>query len=168
MLVLVDMRMHNPESNAIYLVDCKWGRMTQMSRAYRRYAVWHGRLYARSHLKAIFPRNFRYSTPRSKREIQRHTRHVFSDNLVLFFKRNTMLRIVLRDRESEKSGDINGDDAPAASLHVVRTLAHPIFHPDCHVHTAYMQMDCYCSRQRYREVLQQHCQQPACLPSVTL
>jgi hypothetical protein len=32
-LVLVDLRIHNPESDAIYLVDWKRGRMTLVSRA---------------------------------------------------------------------------------------------------------------------------------------
>jgi hypothetical protein len=37
----------------------------------------------------------------------------------------------------------DGDDAPSATLQVVRTLALPTFHPDYHVHTAYMQTDRY-------------------------
>jgi hypothetical protein len=32
-VVLVDLRIHNPESDAIYLVDWKLGRMTSVSRA---------------------------------------------------------------------------------------------------------------------------------------
>jgi hypothetical protein len=32
-LVLVDLRTRNPESEAIYLVDWKWGRMALVSRA---------------------------------------------------------------------------------------------------------------------------------------
>lgn len=63
------------------------------------------------------------------------------------------------------TGNVNGDDAPPASLRVVRTLALPIFHPDYRVHTAYMQTDGYCPRQRDPEVLQQQRQRPARAPS---
>ena len=64
-----------------------------------------------------------------------------------------------------RAGDINGDDAPAASLRVVCTLALPIFHPDYRVHTAYMQTDRRCPRQRDPEVLRQRPEQPARAPS---
>jgi hypothetical protein len=42
-LVLVDLRIHIPESDSIYLVDWKRGRMTLVSRACLMYAVRHGR-----------------------------------------------------------------------------------------------------------------------------
>jgi len=57
--------------------------------------------------------------------------------------------------------DINGDDPPPARLRVVRTLALPVFHPDYRVHTAYMQTDRYCPRQRDPGVLQQPARAPS-------
>jgi hypothetical protein len=42
-LVLVDLRIHNPEIDAIYLVDWKRGRLTLVSRACLMYAVRYGR-----------------------------------------------------------------------------------------------------------------------------
>ena len=48
------------------------------------------------------------------------------------------------------TGNTNGHDAPSVRLRVV--LALPIFHPDYRVHTAYMQTDDYCPRQRDPEI----------------
>jgi hypothetical protein len=44
-LVLVDLRIRNPEGDTIYLVDWKRGRVTLVSRALCNdmYAAWHGR-----------------------------------------------------------------------------------------------------------------------------
>jgi hypothetical protein len=63
------------------------------------------------------------------------------------------------------TGNTNSDDALPVSLSVVRTLALPVFHHDYHVHTAYMQTDGCCHRQRDLEVLQQRRQRPARAPS---
>jgi hypothetical protein len=64
-LVLVDLRIHNPESDAIYLVDWKRGRMTLVSRVHLMYAVRHGRISARSQLN--FPPTFRYTVRQTGR-----------------------------------------------------------------------------------------------------
>jgi len=91
---------------------------------------------------------------------------VLSEDLVLFLKRDTPCLELCRVSISPRgTGNINGDDAPPPSLRVVRTLALPIFHPDYRVHTAYMQTDRYCPRQRDPEVLQQQRQRPARAPS---
>lgn len=91
---------------------------------------------------------------------------MLSKDLVLFLKRDTpCLELCRVNTRPRRASDINGDDAPAASLRVVRTLALPIFHPDYRVHTAYMQTDRHCPRQRDPEVLQQRREQPARPPS---
>ncbi|KAH9955668.1 hypothetical protein BC827DRAFT_830187 [Russula dissimulans] len=83
---------------------------------------------------------------------------VLSQDLVLFLKRDApsieLCRVLNaragssnRGRSNSSGSSSNGHaPAPAPSLHVVRTLALPMFHPDCRVHTAYMQTD----RPRYR------------------
>jgi hypothetical protein len=99
----------------------------------------------------IFPPTIRYTAPA-----------VLSEELVLFLKRDTPCLELCRVSTSLRGmGNINGDDAPLASLRVVRTLALPIFHPDYCVHTVYIQTDRYCPRQRDPEVLQQQRQRPA-------
>jgi hypothetical protein len=91
---------------------------------------------------------------------------VLSEDLVLFLKRGTPCLELCRVTTSPRgAGNTNGDDGPPASLCVVRTLALPIFHPDYHVHTAYMQTDGYCPRQRDPEVLQQQRQRRTRAPS---
>lgn len=127
-LVLVDLRIHNPESDTIYLVDWKRGSMTLVHRAPN--GTYEGALA------------------------------VLSEDLVLFLKRDTRLELCRVTTSPRGTGNINGDDAPPASLRVVRTLALPIFHPDYRVHTAYMQTDGYCQRQRNPDVLQQERQRP--------
>jgi len=85
---------------------------------------------------------------------------VLSEDLVLFLKRDTPCLELCRVTTSpRRTGNINGDDAPPASLRVMRTLALPNFHPDYRVHTAYMQTDGYCPRH------QQQRQRPARAPS---
>jgi hypothetical protein len=85
---------------------------------------------------------------------------VLSEDLVLFLKRDTPCLELCRVTTSPRgTGNINGDDAPPASLRVMRTLALPNFHPDYRVHTAYMQTDGYCPRH------QQQRQRPARAPS---
>lgn len=91
---------------------------------------------------------------------------MLSEDLVLFLKRDTPCLELCRVTTSPRgTGNINGDNSPPASLRVVRTLALPIFHPDYRVHTAYIQTDRYCPRQRDPEVLQQQRQRPARAPS---
>lgn len=91
---------------------------------------------------------------------------MLSEDLVLFLKRGTPCLELCRVTTSPRgAGNANGDDAPPASLCVVRTLALPIFHPDYRVHTAYMQTDGYCPRQRDPEVLRQQRQRRARAPS---
>ena len=91
---------------------------------------------------------------------------MLSEDLVLFLKRDTPCLELCRVTKSPRgTGNIDGDDAPPASLRVVRTLALPIFHHDYRVHTAYMQTDGYCLRQRDPEVLQQQRQRPSRPPS---
>jgi hypothetical protein len=59
-LVLVDLRIHNPESNAIFLVDWKRGRMTLVSHASCViYAVRHGRKKRPFSSQLISPPTFR-------------------------------------------------------------------------------------------------------------
>ena len=91
---------------------------------------------------------------------------MLSEDLVLFLKRGTPCLELCRVTTSPRgTGDINGYDAPPASLRVVRTLALPSFHPDYHVHTAYMQTDGYFPLKRNQGVLRQHRQRPARAPS---
>ena len=91
---------------------------------------------------------------------------MLSEDLVLFLKRGTPCLELCRVTTSLRgTGNTNGNYAPPACLRVVRTLALPIFHPDYRVHTAYMQTDGYCPRQRDPEVLQQQRQRPPRAPS---
>ena len=92
---------------------------------------------------------------------------MLSEDLVLFLKRGTPCLELCRVTTSPRgTGHTNGDDAPPASLRVVRTLGLPIFHPDYRVHTAYMQTDgYYCPRQHDTEVLWQQRQRPPRAPS---
>ena len=91
---------------------------------------------------------------------------MLSEDLVLFLKRDTPCLELCRVTKSPRgTGNINGDDASPASLSVVRTLALPVFHPDYRVHTAYMQTDGCCHRQRDPELLQQQRQRPPRAPS---
>jgi hypothetical protein len=67
-VVLVDLRIHNPESDSIYLVDWKRGRMTLVSRASCVIVcstAWRGRRSARSHLSFHPP----LGTPCPKRDV---------------------------------------------------------------------------------------------------
>lgn len=59
-LVLVDLRIHNPESDAIYLVDWKRGRITLVSRPSGTQYVRHGRRKVRAYLRP-FPTHIRYT-----------------------------------------------------------------------------------------------------------
>ena len=66
-LVLVDLRIHNPENDAIYLVDWKRGRMTLVSRARLMYAVRHGTHKRPYFLNSTFHPPL--GTPCSKRDV---------------------------------------------------------------------------------------------------
>jgi hypothetical protein len=81
---------------------------------------------------------------------------------VLFLKRDAPCLELCRVTTSPS---IDGDNAPSATLRVVRTLALPIFHPDYRVHTAYMQTDHYSPHQRNPEALQQQRQRLARAPA---
>ena len=99
-LVLVDLRIHNPESDAIYLVDWRRGRITLVSRA-------SGTQYGMGAeapvlISGRFPRTL--GTPRSKRDIRRRSRRAFRRSGTLPQARHTMLRAVPRDHKFEKSG----------------------------------------------------------------
>jgi hypothetical protein len=91
---------------------------------------------------------------------------VLSEDLVLFPKLGAPCLELCRVTTSLRgTGNTNGNNAPPASLRVVRTLALPIFHLDYRVHTGYIQMDDYFPRWRDPEVLQQERQRPARAPS---
>jgi hypothetical protein len=62
-LVLVDLRIQNPENDAIYLVDWKQGQMTLVSLHLRTVRVMQPKS-ARSHLILSFPRT-RYTAPQT-------------------------------------------------------------------------------------------------------
>ena len=96
---------------------------------------------ARSHLISSFPRTFYNKVHRAPNGTYEGALAVLSPDLVLFLKRDTPCLELCRVTTSPGSSD--GDDAPSATLQVMRTLALPTFHPDYHVHTAYMQTDRY-------------------------
>jgi hypothetical protein len=99
----------------------------------------HTAASARSHLISSFPRTFKVH--RAPNGTYEGALAVLSPDLVLFLKRDAPCLELCRVTTSPSS--IDGDDAPSASLQVVRTLTLPTFHPDYHVHTAYMQTDRY-------------------------
>jgi hypothetical protein len=66
-LVLVDLRIHNPENDTIYLVDWKRGRMTLVSRVRLMYAVRHGAHKRPFSPHLIFPPTFRYTVRQTGR-----------------------------------------------------------------------------------------------------
>ncbi len=154
-LVLVDLRIRNPESDSIYLVDWKQGRMTLVSRMPQNSPI----------LVSPFPTHLKVH--RAPNGTYEGALAVLSDDLVLFLKRDVqcleLCRVTTNPRRAE-NGNSNGDDAPSASLCVVRTLALPGFHPSYRVHTAYMQTDCYTPRHRDPEAHQPREQRPGRAP----
>ncbi|KAI0246241.1 hypothetical protein BJV78DRAFT_175191 [Lactifluus subvellereus] len=71
---------------------------------------------------------------------------VLSPDLVLFLKRKTPSIELCRVTLGGRGGTDGASGRSSPSLHVVCTLALPAFHPDCRVHTAYMQTDRHCER----------------------
>ena len=123
-LVLVDLRPDNPESDAIYLVDWKQGRITLV----RPFSFLPGTLSRmESFIKVHRAPNGTYEGALA----------VLSPDLVIFLKRKTPSLELCRVTR----GGAGATRQSPPSLRVVCTLALPAFHPDCHVHTAYMQTD---------------------------
>ncbi|KAI9507411.1 hypothetical protein F5148DRAFT_118062 [Russula earlei] len=112
-LVLVDLRTENPESDAIYLVDWKQGRMTLVHRAPS--GTYEGAL-------AVLPPDLVLFLKRDSPSIE-------------------LCRVFRAMGKRSGGGPPEPEPEPVPSLRVVCTLALPVFHPDYRVHTAYMQTD---------------------------
>ena len=85
-----------------------------------------------------------------------------SPDLVLFLKRDTpsieRCRVTSpRPRDSHRAS--TDDDNALPSPRVMRTLAHPAFHPKYRVHTAYVQTDRHTKHQHQGEVPEAHPQE---------
>ena len=133
-LVLVDLRTEDPQSDVIYLVDWKLGRMTLVCHM----------------LHAVMANPPMHSTPKVHRApngTYEGALAVLSSELVLFLKRDTSSLELCRVT-SPSPGASTRTPATAPSLRVMRTLALPAFHPDYRVHTAYMQTDRHIERRR--------------------
>jgi hypothetical protein len=136
-LVLVDLRTEDPQSDVIYLVDWKLGRMTLVG---HNPSPSHGNANPSHVLKVHRAPNGTYEGALA----------VLSSELVLFLKRDTSSLELCRVT-SPSPGASTRTPATTPSLRVVRTLALPAFHPDYRVHTAYMQTDRHIERRRRRE-----------------
>jgi hypothetical protein len=143
-LVLVDLRTEDPQSDVIYLVDWKQGRMTLVSQT-----------LLRTTQCTISLTHKQPKVHRAPNGTYEGALAVLSPELVLFLKRDTPsieLCRVTSPRPRGKAG-IDDEDTLPPSLRIVRTLALPAFHPDYRVHTAYMQTDRH--NERPRQVLPQ-------------
>ena len=138
-LVLVDLRTDDPDSDVIYLVDWKQGRMTLVSSK---------ALIQHSH---DISNHITRKVHRAPNGTYEGALAVLSPELVLFLKRDTpsieLCRVTSPRSRGRTSNDDEEDTLPP-SLRIVRTLALPAFHPDYRVHTAYMQTDRHNERQR--------------------
>ena len=94
--------------------------------------------------------------PCPKQNVREGALVVLSEDFVLFLRHSTLcLELCHVTTSLREMRNVNNDNIPPPTLHIVCTLAVLIFHHKYCIYMAYMQMDCYCSCQHNSESLQQ-------------